>query len=307
MSAHALLARAILEHDRRAVADGPGGITSKRTHDPHAMSEKTCSGELETSSARSGADLEQDDEISLEQLPRVGETRANSLREAGFETARDLADADVEEVAQSLPVHGETTAKRLTGSARGHVYPLSERTTDESAETDAEEDPFVYPADEGDSDASADEEASEERRVVVLAGENAWDDRGTSEVGSLIDRAFDRFDLDADRVGVPTGSNGGDVVRDVFRSSRSEVLDEVGSLQTFDPEWPDEDEQEEMDSDDWRAVFEERDQLMMMWATDVVIVENGDYVGSTLNAVGQRTRPTVHEYIDENETLVADN
>ena len=259
------------------------------------MARETCSGELETSSAQERNDLENEDEVSLEQLPRVGETRANRLREAGLETARQLADADVESIAELLPVHGETTAKRLKGSAQGYTQVRESDST--------EEDPFVYPADEADSDDDSPSEDGQQRRVVILAGEGKWEDRHASQVGNLIDSAFDRLGIDADRVGVPSNGNGGEAVREVWETGRSELLEELGELQVFDPDWPDDDE--EMDSDDWRELFRERDQDMMMWATDVVVVEEGDYVGSTLGAVGDRTRPTVHTFLDENETLTS--
>ena len=139
----------------------------------------------------------------------------------------------------------------------------------------------------------------EQTRVVLLAGEDAWDDRSPSEVRNLIELALKRFTIEPDVVGVPHDGNGAVKVRDWWNCKRARADEDLPEPRTFEPNWPDDDE--ELTSDEWRTVFQARDEAMMMWATHVVVVEDGDYVGSTLAQAPELGGPIVKTFIEDDE------
>lgn len=209
---------------------------------------------------------------SVESIMNVGTVRAHRLAEAGFETIADVANAQPADIAEACPFMGLKRAQQAKGNAQAQMNEMR----------------------------AAEEDDADEQRVVILAGDGVWSDRSPSTVGKLIDAALNQFNIAPDVVGIPNSGNGASEVSDWWsrRSARGK-LDASVEKRVFEPAWPD--DRDGMTSSDWRKLFEARDEAMMMWATHVVVVEDGDYVGSTLRQAGDVGGPVIKTFIQKSD------
>lgn len=91
--------------------EDPGGGLQKDTDDPDdsdRVPEKSAAEELQDGS--DGWDDPAEDAVLIREFDAAGEQLADRLREAGYETAQDVADADVDALA-GVPYVGETRAE----------------------------------------------------------------------------------------------------------------------------------------------------------------------------------------------------
>ena len=202
--------------------------------------------------------------------------------------------------------------------------------TDEDEEDDSWEDPDLDgegSAVEPDvrTDVSDDAPAEEgQTRVVLLAGDGVWEDKSAGEVDPILNGAFRQWDIEPDVIGLPNDHNDTEVAHMADWLKRRRAHDDEWAdvdLEWFDVEPhirsegfkeanPDDpmDDTKVIDYDKmsangwWSEAFADRDELMMTWATHVIIVEDGDYASTPIHRVDELARPIVKTYIGQNES-----
>lgn len=221
------------------------------------------------------------DSTDLETISHVGALRADKLREAGIETLAEFGSASPAEV---------------TGILGNASLEMVNDMVEEASELADE----IASSDQADVEEAVDDLPDPElHRVVLLAGENVWDDRNPPEVWKRIDAALAEYDIQPDIVGFPQDGNGSVQVKDWARMRSASDTKPTVDQQSFDlPERPGDDE--EWTSEQWKEQFQERDFAMMAWADEVVVVEEGDYVESTINRAPDDSLP-VHRYSTADE------
>lgn len=211
----------------------------------------------------------------LTRIKRVGEDRAQTLTDAGYQTVADVADAEVERLAK-LPGFGPTLAARIKGSAQGHQRALEA----EAEAEDADAEPVV-------DDEPLEEESTVERdprRLAILAGADLWDDAHADDVFPLIEQAINRFSLelkDGDVIGFPAYSHGGPMVRN-WAESKARQGTLVGTEAFHVDESIAENEDDPNNGPDWYEAYQERSRRMLEWADVCLVVEDGKFINSTL-------------------------
>lgn len=247
-----------------------------------------------------------DDERALHRIMHIGEARADALREAGLETIADVAHADVDVLAELCPYAADDYYRQMVGTAQGLLYEIDEVDVEEH-ETGweyNEEAKEVVQANDKKAEKTASQRpvGSDEMRLLLMVGQDKWEDKEPAEARQMVNNALRRFNIETDEIGAvgfPTQFDDVEsrLLRDWVASSESEPLT-MRNMEEFDVEMfaPNDVPRGEIQ---WADAFERRDETMLMWATHVVVVESGEYTNFTLNRAPEVGGPVIKEYIGD--------
>lgn len=236
------------------------------------------------------------EEASLSDIPQVGEVRQRTLRDAGCETVRDVAEVDATELFDQTTGISASEIETIVENARelvGDDTPAEVETTEAGT-------PVKYVPDDGDDDepetvdadafldgiSDPDEEGermnpADCENVAILAGDDAFDVDGpygelTPEgQAQLVASQLMAFGFEPEKVSTVSSGMGSQAVRSWVSYSINEGIDIPDLVEPFAADF---------DAHDNAAdAFRERNDELMEWADGICVVANGDYVGMWVN------------------------
>jgi hypothetical protein len=151
-------------------------------------------------------------------LASVGQSRADVLGMAGFETIQDVADAPVYEVAE-LPCFGEQTACDAVISARTELQDADDTNDAVTADDEASEDDETMSVSQ-----SGNPTGDRDDVVAVVAPDGRFEGMDNHEIRLELVRAFDRSPFDV--AGVRTAEDfEAETIKNVLRAHNQLVAD----------------------------------------------------------------------------------
>lgn len=247
-----------------------------------------------------------DSSTDLEEIRQIGPVRSEKLREQGFETVREVAEATVDELATICTYAGATRAAVMKDSATGYAKHRKDAQSETEADSGGSGGGVVGAHDF--SDAPARSTDSDARSILILGPQDEWYDRPEAEVEQLIEQAMERYGLvpeEGDSIGMPEPVGKGDMGAEIVQSW---AIDKIGlgnewGLRTFSVKDTDEYQRERPPGVDptWAIAYEERDSDMMEWATHVLVVEEGEWTFSTLNQAPELSPPIVKTFLSREQ------